>query len=277
MRNMKHKSVVTCILKQKDKILLVKRGKTAPAYPERWSFIHGLIVDDRTPLQAAIKEIQDETKLTEKDIKLLKKLKPFEQEDREIDTTWEVNAFLFETRKDKITLDFENTEYIWVKPEEIINYWLLPGMLQVASRLIKDLLIKRCGILAIVYRNPDSFLTVKTQNDNIVFVTGGIDKDEGGKDAVIREVMEESGIEIQRDQIKKLPFVNKFTYNKGFLKGVISEQNVYLVKVDEDARIKPENIDVLEAKWMTKDEVRKNLPFDHIKNIFEKSLKYIEV
>ncbi len=273
---MKPKKIVTCIIKKKNKILLVKRGKTAPAYPELWSFIHGLIMDNKDPLQAAIEEIQLETGLTEKDIRLIKKLKSFDQEDKKIDTTWKVNAFLFETKKDKIILDFENTEYIWIKPENILNYQLVPSILQVLIQLMDKVIPERKAILAIVYRNPDSFLIVKTKGNNVVFVTGGIDKGETEKEAVIREILEESGIDIQREQIKKLPFTNKFTYKQGFLKGISSKQNVYLIKVNEDVKVCSKTSDVVWVKWMTKDEVKKSLTFDHIKKIFEKSLEYIK-
>ena len=87
----------------------------------------------------------------------------------------------------------------------------------------------------------------------------------------------ESGIEITKDQIKKLPFVNSFTYKEGFLKGVKSTQDVYLVKVDENTEIKPQAHDILKARWMTRDEVRKTLSFDHLVDIFEKSLKFVEL
>jgi len=118
---------------------------------------------------------------------------------------------------------------------------------------------------------------VNTKNENISFIAGGVEEDETREDAVIREIKEESGIEVERHQVKELPFVNKFIYNKGFLKGVDGEQQVYLVKVDDKVEIKPEDIDVPWAKWMTKDEVKENLTFDHVKKIFEKSLEYLEV
>ena len=134
---------------------------------------------------------------------------------------------------------------------------------------------KRKGIIAIVYKNSGLFLVVNTKNENISFIAGGVEEGENEKDAVIREIKEESGIEAEEHQIKKLPFINKFTYDKGYLKGINGEQQVYLVKVDEDAEIKPENIDVPWAKWMNKNEVVKNLTFENIKEIFENSLRYI--
>ncbi len=135
---------------------------------------------------------------------------------------------------------------------------------------------KRKGILAIVYRNPDSFLIVKTKNENTSPVSGGVEGCESDEDAVIREVKEETNVDIKMEKIRKLPFINRFNYGKGRLKGIKGIQNVYLIEVDENSEIKMNQEELLEAKWMTKDEVKDNLTFDHVKEIFEKSLEYIE-
>jgi len=273
---MKRKDVVTCIIKNKDKILLIKRGSTAPTYSNKWSFVCGVIEQKEKPLETALREIQEETEITQNKIKFLKQEELFVLEDKEIDVTWHIIPFLFESIVDEVTLDWENTEYVWVKPEELLNYYLVPGIIQVALRLMDNLVIHRRGILAILYKDSNLFVTVKTINDNVTFVSGQIEKNESEEDAVIREVREESGIEIERNQIKKLPLVNKFTYSKGFLKGVKGSQNVYLAKVDEHVKVKFDGKEIVDAKWMTKDEVRKNLTFEHIKKIFEKSLEYIK-
>ena len=271
---MKHKNVVMCILKNEDKILLLKREPNDDIYPGRWNFVCGTMEQDEKPLETAIREIGEESGITKDNLRLLKQGEPSTRADKDIGFTFYNNPFLFEANTNEVRLDHENTDYVWIKPDELLDYYLSPGTIQTAIKLLGQL-PERNGILAIVYRNPDSFLLVETNNENVNFVAGGVEKNETEEDAVIREVEEESGIDVGKNRVKKLPMVNKFTYSKGFFEGINSTQSVFLVRVDEDVEIKFDGKEITEAKWMTKDEVRENLTFDHIKEIFEKSLEYL--
>jgi len=271
---MEHKNVVICIIKNNDKILLLKRRPDDKVYAGKWNFVCGTIEPREKPLKTAYREIQEESGILEKNLKLLKKEEPYTRVDNNISITFHNNIFLFETDKEEITLDHENTDYTWIELNDIFDYYLAPGMLQSYIKLLGPL-PTRYGIMAIVHRNPDSFLMVETKNENLNFVAGGIDKGEDPLEAVIREVKEESGIEIDKTQIKELPFVNDFTYPKGFYKGVRSSQKVYLVKVPENSTIDYNGEEITYAKWMTIDEVKEKLTFEYVKEIFEKSLEYI--
>ncbi len=272
---MQEKNVVICVIKNKSKILLLRRNPGDDIYPGRWSFVTGKIETDETPLDTAFREIEEETGLSKDNLKLLKQSEEFTKIDKNLNTLYHNNAFLFETNTEKVELDHENVEYYWIYPKEVLKYHLVPGMIQTALMLMDDLVIERPGVLVIVYKNLDSFAIVKTRNDNIVLPTGGIEEGETEEDAVIHEVREETGIDIKKSQIKKLPFNYKATYKKGFFEGIITEQGIFLVKVDEDSEVEPNASDVVWAKWMTRDEVRKNLTFEEMNDIFEKSLEYL--
>jgi mutator protein MutT len=271
---MKHKDVVICIIKNKDKILLLKRRPDDTIYPSRWNFVTGKIEKDEEPLETAFREIEEEAAISKDDLKLLKRGEPYTRVDKRISITFHSNIFLFKTETTEVTLDHENTDYTWIESQKLFDYYLAPGMLQAYIKLLGPLPTRE-GIMIIVYRNPDSFLLVETKNENLNFIAGGIDKGEKPLEGVIREVKEESGIEITKNQIKELPLVNEFTYKKGYYEGVESRQKVYLVKVPEDTTIDYDVEEITFAKWMSKDEVREKLTFARVKDIFEKSLEYI--
>ncbi|MBD3155521.1 MAG: NUDIX domain-containing protein [Candidatus Aenigmarchaeota archaeon] len=271
---MEDRNVVICIIKNKGKILLLKRRPDDKIYPDRWNFICGVIDPGETPIKTAYREIEEESGIQKNNLKLLKKGEPYTRVDRNLSIIFHNNIFLLKSDTNQIELDHENTDYTWIDPNDIFDYYLAPGMLQAYIKLMGSLPTRQ-GIMALVYRNLDSFLVVETKNENVSFIAGGIDKEETPMEAVIREVEEESGIKVERNQIKELPLVNEFTYPKGFYKGVNSRQKVFLIKVPEDSSIEHGGEEIIRAEWMTKNEVRRNLSFNHVKDIFEKSLEYI--
>ncbi|MEM5792986.1 MAG: NUDIX hydrolase [Candidatus Aenigmatarchaeota archaeon] len=271
---MEYIETVVSIIRHKNKILILKRHPKTKNYPNGWSFVCGRVERGEKPLEAAYREIKEETGLDEKSLNLIKKAKVYMDEDKEIGITWKINPFLFESKINKIKLNKENTNYKWVTIQELLDYNLIHGMVQIAIKLIGRL-PSRKGILAIVYKDLDSFVTVKTRNGNITFVSGGIERGESEIQALRHELREEIGLVDEGISINKIPLTHEFTYKKGFLKGVVSRQSVYLVKISEDFKPKPMCDDVIEAKWMSRKEVIENLNFKSLVKIFKKSLEYL--
>ncbi|NIO23168.1 MAG: NUDIX domain-containing protein [Candidatus Aenigmarchaeota archaeon] len=120
--------VVTCFLKYKDRILIVRRSDKAGSYRGRWAGISGFIEKGEKPLETALKEIREETGLMKDKITLLKKGEKFEVRDDNLKKLWIVHPFLFETGTDNISLDREHKEYEWIKPSELENYDTVPEL-----------------------------------------------------------------------------------------------------------------------------------------------------
>ncbi|MFN3301782.1 MAG: DUF6390 family protein [Patescibacteria group bacterium] len=126
--NPKISPVVHVFLKNRDKILILKRSNLLFTYPKLWNVIGGYIEKGDDLLERAIKEVEEETKIKRRDLKFIKRAKPYKVEDKSINKIWVTYPFLFETKTDKIKIDWEHTKYRWIKPNEIKNYRTVPKL-----------------------------------------------------------------------------------------------------------------------------------------------------
>ncbi len=129
--------IVTCFLKSGDKILILKRSDQVKSMKSLWAGISGIIDNNESPLERTKIEIFEELGIDASQIKLLKEsakmriISP-QYENHE----WEVYPFLFTVENPKIKLNWENSEYKWVKVEEISNYETVPSLDKVLSNLL---------------------------------------------------------------------------------------------------------------------------------------------
>jgi len=124
---MEEKHVVTCFLEQSKLILLLRRSGRVGTYPRFWAGVSGYIETDA--LDQAFTEIREETGLFNNNIKLIKQGKPLEVIDQSLHRKWIVHPFLFHVLDpQKIMLDWEHTEFTWVKPKELEKYKTVPGL-----------------------------------------------------------------------------------------------------------------------------------------------------
>jgi len=106
---------IICIVQKKDsKILLLKRSDKVGFHPDFWYGIGGFL-DDEKPTQVAKKEAFEELGIESKYLRLVKIGKPFHQINKKIDRHWFVYPVLIKSRKTKIKLNWEHTDYRWIK------------------------------------------------------------------------------------------------------------------------------------------------------------------
>ena len=121
------KDVVTCFLKYEDKIFIGLRSSKVRTYPGKWASVSGSIEED--PYQTALEEVGDEVHLTKNDVELVRVGDVLEVQDKNYDTLFRVHPYLFECKHpEKIKLDWEHTEYKWIRPEEISNFETVPKL-----------------------------------------------------------------------------------------------------------------------------------------------------
>jgi ADP-ribose pyrophosphatase YjhB (NUDIX family) len=112
--------VLNVVVYCNDEILIVKRSQKVSAYRGLWNGISGFIDEPKPIEDFAMQELSEELSATPDAIRLAA---PYEVEDREIDRVWIVYPVLaiFE-KKPEIVLDWEHTDFVWIKSEDIEDY-----------------------------------------------------------------------------------------------------------------------------------------------------------
>ena len=111
--SMDKKEVSKVMIIDDDKVLVLKRSAESHWKPLYWDFPGGHLQDDETFEEGAVRETKEETDL---DIGNLEEISVENKEDR-------IKFFKTTEFTGEITLDkVENTEFMWLKLENISNY-----------------------------------------------------------------------------------------------------------------------------------------------------------
>jgi 8-oxo-dGTP pyrophosphatase MutT (NUDIX family) len=137
--NTSYAPVVCVFIRFNGEIFLVKRGGKVSNYQEKWNVITGYI-DRVGPLeQKARDEVEEETGITSDLISEVISGKPYELPDNEIKKIWLVCPFVVELNsKPEIRLDFESTEFRWIKPNELKLFDAVSGLEKSYSACLKN-------------------------------------------------------------------------------------------------------------------------------------------
>ena len=136
--NLRFTNIVTSFIKNGDRILILKRSDKVKSMKCLWAGVSGIIEkNDATPLDRAKTEILEETGINEEEIELLKaneriKIEAAQYKNHE----WNIFPFLFKTKNPEIKLNWENSEFKWIKPNEIKNYETVPELEKILFSLL---------------------------------------------------------------------------------------------------------------------------------------------
>ncbi|RXK47336.1 NUDIX domain-containing protein [Halorientalis pallida] len=127
--------VVTCFLRHRTDVLLLRRSEAVGSYTGRWGGVAGHVAreseaatdPDSTPDEAARREIAEETGLADA-VTFVRRGDPFPVEDAALDRRWLVHPYLFDCTSRAVTLDEETTESEWVPPTAILRRRTVPRL-----------------------------------------------------------------------------------------------------------------------------------------------------
>ncbi len=115
--------IITVFIKYKDKILLLKRSNKVSSYQGKWNTVSGYLDDFKSLRAKAIEEVNEELGVTKNNILSFHLGKFYKLSDIRIHKVWLVHPVLIKLKnKPDIKLDWEHTEYRWIKKEELKNF-----------------------------------------------------------------------------------------------------------------------------------------------------------
>lgn len=120
---MKTRVGTTGLLLHDGKVLILKRGPTAPTFPNTWDSIGGLVSENESVEDCMLREAKEEIGSSVRIRESGKVLDYMDKYGRVI-----AIPFLLGSDSNKIRLSFEHTEYKWVKPKELKNYRCTPEL-----------------------------------------------------------------------------------------------------------------------------------------------------
>ena len=133
---MQYTRIVTSFLSSEEKYLILKRSENVKSMRGLWGGVSGIIEGNEEPLQRAKIEIFEETGILENNIKLARTASQMQVSSQYPNHGWMIHPFLFTVRESQIKLNWENSEYRWISPDEISKYKTVPSLDKVLARLL---------------------------------------------------------------------------------------------------------------------------------------------
>ena len=102
-----------------------------------WAGVSGIIEKNEEPLKRAKIEIFEELGIAEEKITLVKASEKMRVNSPQYENhEWEIYPFLFEVKDQEINLNWENSEFNWIKIEELEKYETVPSLQKVLFNLL---------------------------------------------------------------------------------------------------------------------------------------------
>ncbi|MDH5417099.1 MAG: NUDIX domain-containing protein [Nitrosopumilus sp.] len=134
---MRSTKIVTSFIKNDDLLLILKRSNKVKTMKGLWAGISGIIEKNEEPLQRAKIEIFEEVGLRDDQITLVKSAEVMRVNSPQyINHEWEIFSFLFESHNSTIILNWENSDFKWIKVEELKDYETVPSLQKVLFNLL---------------------------------------------------------------------------------------------------------------------------------------------
>lgn len=126
--------VVSSAIVDDGRVLLLKRPERCHSFPGCWSLVAGKIEDGELPVDAARREIMEETgiQVAYPDASMHQVLV------REGSTLWRVHPFLYRVEGVEPVLNGENEAYEWVAPEDIPSKKTVTDTSRVVDQMMKQ-------------------------------------------------------------------------------------------------------------------------------------------
>jgi uncharacterized protein len=124
--------VVSVVLRNRGRILIVRRSEEVGSFRGRWSAIAGYLEGRENPRRRATQEVREETGLRG----LTLRAQGEAVLARDDATMYVVHPFLFDAPTRQVRLDWENVEHRWIRPEELDRFETVPRLRDVLAAVL---------------------------------------------------------------------------------------------------------------------------------------------
>src|SRR5437763_9480440 len=126
--------VVTAVLRNRGRILIVRRSEMVGSFRGRWSAISGHLEGREDAKARAVQEVREETGLRHLSFRAAGA--PILA--RNDETVYVVHPFLFDVASRRVRLDWENVEHCWVRPgEDLDRLQTVPRLKDVVAAVLR--------------------------------------------------------------------------------------------------------------------------------------------
>ena len=130
--------VLTCFVECKGRILLLKRSSKVRSYRGKWCGVAGFI-DQAKPVEEIIhQELKVELGLSPQDVTSMNMGQPYDFEDVALQRRWRIHpVFVRLQGTPRIDIDWEHTDFEWIRPEDLGDYDTVPMLEESMRRAIR--------------------------------------------------------------------------------------------------------------------------------------------
>ena len=120
-----------------ERVLLLRRSAKMRSMPGMWAGVSGVIEGNERPLDRARTEILEEIGMRPGGVTLLKEGPTvLAGSSRYPGCTWQIHPFLFRVARPEVILNWENSEFRWVRRSELSGYETVPCLEAILSCLL---------------------------------------------------------------------------------------------------------------------------------------------
>lgn len=209
--------IVGCYLEIEGKFLLLQ-GSPSKSEAGRWGVPAGKIEQNEMPIDAAARELFEETGISVACPSHIEPLSPLYIRKPDIDYVYHP----FKVRIDRapdVRISHEHQAHLWASVQEIETLPLMAGARQALEHYKNAQMRKRTGASVNAYlilREGNTLLLHLRKNSGFCdglwsFVAGHVEDGESATAAIIREAREEIGVEIAPSELKVIHVMHRMT------------------------------------------------------------------
>ena len=129
--------IVTSFVMDGSRLLILKRSNSVRSMKGLWAGVSGIIEKNEEPLSRAKIEIFEEVGIAEDRIALVKSGDEMAVNSPQYENhEWRIFPFLFEASNPTIRLNWENSEFKWIRVNELGRYRTVPSLQKVLLSLL---------------------------------------------------------------------------------------------------------------------------------------------